>query len=130
MMDVVKLAFLAMVTVVAVLILRQLGGGWGQWISIAAALLIAFYILGDLADIKALTDKFESVVTGTDGTYMKLLWKALGVTYLCEFASDLCRENGNGLIARQIEICGKISVLLMGIPILLTLLDTIAGYGV
>lgn len=129
-MDVCKLAFVAIVAAIVTIVLRQLKSEWGQWISIAAGLVIALSLLSDLAGIKSLSEKFEAVMTDVDGTYMKLLWKALGITYLCEFASDLCRENGNGLIARQIEICGKISVLLLGIPILLALLNTIAGYGV
>ena len=129
-MDVCKLAFVAIVAAIVTIVLRQVKSEWGQWISIAAGLVIALSLLSELADIKSLTDKFEAVMTDVDSTYMKLLWKALGITYLCEFASDLCRENGNGLIARQIEICGKISVLLLGIPILLALLNTIAGYGI
>ena len=129
-MDVCKLAFVAIVAAIVTIVLRQLKSEWGQWISIAAGLMIALSLLSDLADIKSLSEKIGAVMTDVDGTYMKLLWKALGITYLCEFASDLCRENGNGLIARQIEICGKISVLLLGIPILLALLNTIAGYGV
>ena len=129
-MDVCKLAFVAIVTVVITMVLRQAGSAWGQWISIAAGIMLALSVLGDLADIMILTDKFETVMTDTDGTYMRLLWKALGITYLCEFAADLCRENGSGLLAKQIEICGKISVLLLGVPILLALLNTIAGYGI
>lgn len=128
-MDVSKLALTAIVAAIVSLALRQVKSEWGQWIGIAAGLLIALSILSDLSNLKSLTDQLKTVMADVNGVYMKLLWKALGITYLCEFAADLCRETGNGLIARQIEICGKVSVLLLGIPILLSLLKTIAGYG-
>lgn len=128
-MDVCKLALTAIVAAVVTLALGQVKSEWGRWIGIAAGILIALSILSELSNLKVLMEQLKTVMADVNGIYMKLLWKALGITYLCEFAADLCRETGNSLIARQIEICGKVSVLLLGMPILLTLLETIAGYG-
>ena len=51
----------------------------------------------------------------------------IGVTYLSEFASSLCRDAGYGAVAGQIELVGKLSVLSIGMPVVLALLELIAG---
>ena len=61
-------------------------------------------------------------------SYLRIILKAVGITYLCEFTANLSRDTGNSLIAGQIELCGKIAVLLLGIPILASLLQVLEGY--
>ena len=65
-----------------------------------------------------------------DNQYYGLLFKMIGITYLCEFCSGICKDSGYQAIGSQIEIFGKISILLAGVPILMTLLETIQGFSV
>ena len=60
--------------------------------------------------------------------YIQTLMKIIGVTYIAEFASDLCKDAGYQTIAGQIQIFGKLSVLTISIPILTALLDTIQTF--
>lgn len=60
--------------------------------------------------------------------YMKILMKIIGITYIAEFASDLCKDAGYQTIAGQIQIFGKLSVLTVSIPVLIALLDTIQTF--
>lgn len=43
--------------------------------------------------------------------YFKILLKIIGITYIAEFASDLCKDAGYTTIAGQIQMFGKLSVL-------------------
>ena len=45
---------------------------------------------------------------------------------LAEFSSNLCADAGYHAIADQIEFYGKIMIMAVSLPILLTLVDTIA----
>ena len=60
--------------------------------------------------------------------YFKILLKIIGITYIAEFASDLCKDAGYATIAGQIQMFGKLSVLAAGIPVLTALLETIRGF--
>ena len=126
-MDVQKLILFGMVAAVFALVLKSMKSEWGQLLSLAAALMIALYLLelckeaGDfLLGIGRYVENASS--------YLRILLKAVGITYLCEFTANLSRDTGNSLIAGQIEICGKIAVLLLGIPILASLLQVLEGY--
>jgi stage III sporulation protein AD len=57
--------------------------------------------------------------------YFSVLLKVIGITYICEFCQAICRDAGFLGIAGQIEIFGKISVLIAGMPILLAIVENI-----
>lgn len=62
---------------------------------------------------------------GFSAEYISILIKIVGITYICEFASDICKDNGFNALASQVQIFGKVFVLILGIPVFMKLLDTI-----
>ena len=126
-MDVQKLILFGMVAAVFALVLKSMKSEWGQLLSLAAALMIALYLLElckEAGDFLLGIGRYVENVS----SYLRILLKAVGITYLCEFTANLSRDTGNSLIAGQIELCGKIVVLLLGIPILASLLQVLEGY--
>ena len=57
--------------------------------------------------------------------YLTVLLKAVGATYACEFCAGICKDAGYGGIAGQVEMLGKLYILLMGMPVLLALMESI-----
>ncbi len=126
-MDVVKVTLLGLTAVLLILFLKSYKSEWAVLLSIGAGVLIAVYMLGFLLDLSKVLASWERHLGGIT-PYMGVLWKALGITYLCEFAGNVCRDSGNTLIAGQIDLCGKVAVMLLGMPILWALIETITGY--
>ena len=62
------------------------------------------------------------------GEYLGILFKVVGITWLSEFCAGLCRDAGFSSIAAQVELFGKTAVLLAGMPVFLSLVETIAGF--
>ena len=60
--------------------------------------------------------------------YTGMLIKMLGITYVAEFSSAICRDAGYQTIAQQIEIFGKAVVLVLGLPVILALLEMIRDF--
>lgn len=126
-MDVMQVAALA---VAGVLLAVQFKSGkteYGIYLGAALSILIFFQILGKLNVILE--------VIKTIGEFLPLnkifagtLLKMLGITYVAEFSASICQDAGYQTIARQIEILGKLTILVMSMPILLTLLQTIREF--
>ena len=100
---------------------------YGVYISIALSLLIFFSIVGKLETIvqviKSIGEKIQ-----IKSTYITALLKMLGVTYVAEFSSAICKDAGYQTIAQQIEIFSKLTILALSMPILLALLETIQDF--
>ena len=60
---------------------------------------------------------------GSAKTYLKLLLKVVGISYLCEFSASICKDAGFSTVAEQIEVLGKLSVLLAGLPVLFAVVE-------
>lgn len=126
-MDVLKVALFGVAATIFILLFRSCKSEWAIFLSLAAGLLIAVYFVHFLQELSGVLKTWEQYV-GEVSEYMAVLWKALGITYICEFSGGLCRDSGNTMIAGQIEMCGKVAVLLLGMPILWALLQTVTGY--
>ncbi|MDO4292877.1 MAG: SpoIIIAC/SpoIIIAD family protein [Eubacteriales bacterium] len=61
--------------------------------------------------------------------YFALLFKVVGITWICEFVAGICRDSGFSAVAAQVELVGKIAILFAGMPVFLALAETIADFA-
>jgi stage III sporulation protein AD len=57
--------------------------------------------------------------------YLNTVLKIIGIAYVTEFGAQVCRDAGEGAVAGKIEFAGKILIMVMAIPIITLVLDTI-----
>lgn len=60
-----------------------------------------------------------------DSAYLIPLMKMLGITYVADFASALCKEAGYTSIANQMELFAKLAIIALSIPELTYLLEVL-----
>ena len=128
-MSILSMVLIAITGVVTAVIIK----GYKQEFSFMIILVLSFLFLGWLVSIfsdliarlSAFTKFYEQ-----NKFYYNVLFKIAGITYLCEFTSGICKDAGYNSIAAQVEMIGKILVLLAGIPVILAVIDMITGYQV
>ncbi|MBR6823478.1 MAG: stage III sporulation protein AD [Firmicutes bacterium] len=64
---------------------------------------------------------------GLEGYYFTLVLKCIGIAYLAEFTAELCRDAAQGALALKVQLAGKLSVLLLALPLLAAVTATVAG---
>ena len=97
---------------------------YAVYISVAVSLLLFGCMLERLRDSLGRIGNYIKVDQRFFGTMMKMI----GITYLAEFSSGICKDAGYQSIASQIEIFSKLTILAMGLPILQTLLEVMTGF--
>ena len=63
-----------------------------------------------------------------DGSYVTTLLKMIGITYIGQFSSGICKDAGYASTGAQIDLFCRLSVMVLSMPVLLALLDTIQGF--
>lgn len=63
--------------------------------------------------------------TSLPAAYLEILWKALGICYITGIAGDLCQDCGESALAKTVELWGRLSLVLLSLPLLETLLRTV-----
>ena len=93
----------------------------------AVGILIFCYVLRQVEAVVAQLDLIQTYLGGAS-SYLSILLKVIGITYICEFSAGICKDAGYGAIADQIEILGKLSVMFAGLPILFAVIDQIQSF--
>lgn len=123
-MSIVKIAGVALVALAASVVIKQLKPEYGVYIPVVAASIIFIYAVSELCGIaQTVTNAFSKY--GLNNEYMKVIFKSIGIAYVTQFASDCCRDGGEGAIASKVELCGKIMILSCAIPVMFSVLDMI-----
>ena len=97
---------------------------YGFMVAACAALMIFSYGLSRISVMVDAVKRFEDAM-GLDSESISILLKIAGIAYLTQFAVSLCRDAGQGAVAGQIGFAGKISMLIVSLPILQALVRTI-----
>lgn len=122
-----SLAALSMVSVIAVLIaikLNKINGEYSTLISIGACLFIIGFTITRL---KGLVDYLEQILDyiHLDIVYFEIIMKMLGIAYICEFSSCICKDAGYSAVASQIELAGRVSMIAISVPVLFSVIDMV-----
>ena len=60
-----------------------------------------------------------------DSLYISIVLKILAIAYISTFSSEICKDAGATSLASKVELSGKIIILILAIPILRAVLDSI-----
>lgn len=118
---------IALLGVVGTLLALQFKSGkseYGIYVSLAVSLFLFLCMLSRLEIFVQTVKKIADYIK-LDAGQMSILLKMAGVTYVAEFASGICKDAGYQNIAVQIEIFTKLTILAIGMPVLLALLELI-----
>jgi stage III sporulation protein AD len=72
--------------------------------------------------------KMIAKITGIDNGLVKVLLKIVGVGYLTEFAAGILSDFGSGAVADKVVLGGKITIVVLSLPIFEGLLQMIQGF--
>ena len=97
---------------------------YGIYISIAVSLFLFGSIISRLEVFVDTVRQIQSYIR-VDTSYLSSMLKMIGVSYLAEFCSGICRDAGYQTLAVQVETFSKLTILALGMPVLLALLQTI-----
>lgn len=126
-MGILTVAGIGIVTVLIAGQLKVLKSEYSLYLSVAVMLLIFFYSAGRLGGILSVMEQIQTYFPVNE-IYAHTLLKIVGVSYIAEFASHVCRDAGYGAVGSQIEIFGKLTVLAVSMPILTALLETLNDF--
>lgn len=126
-MDIIKIAVLGIAGVLIAIPLKREKSEYSTFIAITVCICIFFYLLTKVETLLAFVKRIE-VLIPVDSKYVGILVKMVGITYVAEFAANICKDAGYAAIASQIEIFAKLSILVVSVPVLGAFLEMVGNY--
>lgn len=124
MSEIIKVGMLGIIGVLLALHFKGSKPEYSMFIGFSISILIFCYGLRQAQAVILQFDVIRGYLGSSQG-YLTVLLRVIGVTYICEFSSAICKDAGFGSVAEQIEILGKLSVMFAGIPILFAVIEQI-----
>lgn len=112
-----------LVTIIAV-VLRKIQPEIAVQLSILAGIAIFLLVLGK---IKVIVDLLQNLAdqANISSYYLIIVLKIVGISYLAEFGAQICRDAGEGALALKVELAAKVGVLILAIPIIVAILESL-----
>ncbi len=91
---------------------------------VASSVIILLFVFDKL---KSVIDLINSLMVNSsiDSTYIKIILKVIGISYIIEFGKDICKDAGESAIANKMEIAGKVIIVSLSIPVVASLIDIV-----
>ncbi len=126
-MDIVKIAILGIVGALLAMMLKGQKKEYELFVTLGVSLCIFYFILSKLQLVISVINQMQDYVT-LDTGYIAILIKMIGITYVSEFSANLCKDAGYQAVAGQIEMFGKLAILVISMPVITVLLETIEEF--
>ena len=125
-MNMLKVALLGITGVLLAIPLQKEKSGYSTLFAMGVCICLLFSILTKAETVVAVIERLKGLVL-VDDTYIALILKMVGITYVAEFSMNVCKDAGYAAIANQIEVFAKISILAVSLPVFVAFLETIGG---
>ena len=122
-MDIVKVSIMGICGMMLGFILKETRPEFAALVTMMTGFLAAGKVSYLFETMNRLRESFP-----IDSSYLTVLVKIIGITYIGQFSSAICKDAGYQMIGTQIDLFCKLSVMVLSMPVLLAILDTISEF--
>ncbi len=125
-MDIVKVAFIALLTVLFYALLRQIKPEIAPLIIIGGAAVIIIMLSESLLGVTSEVDDMMSLA-GIEKENVSVLLRSLGICVVTQFTANICYDNSCSSVASAVELAGRLGAIVIAMPMLKTVAEIAIG---
>lgn len=122
LLDILRIVAFVLICVVLILIVRNNNVEYALMIEILAGVFLLSIIFGELKGLVGMVENLANRIN-FEIVYLDVLLKIVGVAYIAEFAIGFCKDAGQEAIASKVELCAKVFILVIALPVIFALVE-------
>lgn len=115
---------LALLASIFIILIREQRPELAFLLSLVTGLIILNLILDQVGVVVNLLQQIAEKAR-IDLLYFNTIIKIIGIAYIGEFGAEITRDSGETALASKIELATKIIIMILAIPIMISLIETI-----
>ncbi|HHY81452.1 MAG TPA: stage III sporulation protein AD [Clostridiales bacterium] len=123
-MNIMQITAIGLIAALLVMIIKQQRPDIALVITLAAGAVLFILLLGNIKTI-AVTVENMAQKANLDSIYLTTVLKVIGIAYIAEFGSQICKDSGEGAIASKIELGGKVLIMILALPVVTALMEAV-----
>ncbi|RDW21957.1 stage III sporulation protein AD [Oceanobacillus chungangensis] len=126
-MDILQIVILGIIASILYIILKQINASFAFILILITGIIIFMSIINQIGVIFQLIHTLGQKAN-VQGMYLETILKIIGIAYIAELGASLTKEAGLGAVAKNIELAGKIFILLLAVPIITAVIEAIISF--
>jgi len=123
----IKFIAFSVISVILIQILKQYKSEYALTVKLTAVVLIGLFIFNEINN-GLIKFSFLSDIDIGSVSYLPILLKTLGIVIVTQIASNICHDSGEESLSTVTELVGKVTVLLVCLPLIEALFNIVKGY--
>ncbi len=123
-MEILQVVGISLMAAVLLVVLRQQRPEIAVQLSIAVGVIIFLVIVGKVRVVIQLLEDL-AFQANVNVYYITTVMKIIGIAYITEFASQICKDAGEGALGAKVELAGKVTIMVLAVPIVLAVLELV-----
>jgi len=122
--DIVKIVGVGLLAGMLISLLRQQKPELAMQLAIATGAMISLLMISRVMQV---VDVLQTLSTKArmDQAYMGTILKIIGIAYVADFGAQVLQDAGERSVAARVEMAGKVLIMLLAVPIILAIMDTV-----
>ncbi|RXI99508.1 stage III sporulation protein AD [Anaerobacillus alkaliphilus] len=125
-MEIIQIVGLGLITTFLALVVKEQKPIFAFLLTVFVGVLIFIFLIDQIYMIITMLQKI-AVNANINMVYVQTILKIIGIAYIAEFGAQIAKDAGQGAIASKIELAGKVFILVMAIPIITAIIETVIG---
>ncbi|WNB93581.1 stage III sporulation protein AD [Bacillus sp. NEB1478] len=123
-LEIIQIVGFGLVAAFLALVLKEQKANFAFLITLVVGVGIFLFLIDKIGQVLSMLERI-ALNANVNMMYVETLLKIIGIAYIAEFGAQITRDAGQGAIASKIELGGKILILVMAIPILTVIIETV-----
>ncbi|MBO8163143.1 MAG: stage III sporulation protein AD [Brevibacillus sp.] len=123
-MEIVQIVGLGIVATILALVINEQKSMFAFLLAIVSGVIIFLFLIDKIAEVIRILERL-AVQADLNMIFLKTILKIIGIAYIAEFGAQITRDAGQGAIAAKIELAGKVLILVMAVPIVQIIIETV-----
>jgi len=123
-MEIIQIVGLGLVATIIIIVLKDINPHFSFLIVLFTGVMIFLFLLGKISRVIEILDSLATQAN-INMVYLETILKIIGIAYVAEFAVQITKDAGQGAIAEKIELAGKLLIMVLAIPIIGAIIETV-----
>lgn len=119
-----KIIFIAVITLILGITISKFNSEFKVYITVIFGIVVLFMLFNELRTyLEEILNLFARYDIKTE--YFSTILKIVGIAYICDFISLLCKDLDYESVGKKVEIAGKLIILIYSVDVIKIFLDQI-----
>ncbi|WP_405101244.1 stage III sporulation protein AD [Oceanobacillus sp. FSL H7-0719] len=126
-MDILQIVIVSIIASIIYIVMKDINPTFAFMIILFVGLIIFMNVIQQITIIFQVIQSLGEQAN-VPGFYLETVLKIIGIAYIAELGASLTQDAGLHSVSKNIELAGKIFILLLAIPIITAVVEAIINF--